>query len=139
MRGGRLYFLTCFLILFLFRLYGVRYRGCTRLEAVGLVCNFSGKLLSGTFSGQVVQFFLQPPCLETSDDEFFPLYSYNKYFCIVLFSWRLEAVKSYFIIVPEQSLRTVEEKGAVYQIRRPLGLAFVIYFWWLGDLLPLYI
>ena len=70
---------------------------------------------------------------------FFPLYSYNKYFCIVLFSWRLEAVKSYFIIVPEQSLKTVEEKGAVYQIRRPLGLAFVIYFWWLGELLLLYI
>jgi len=115
------------------------YRGCTRLEAVGLVCNFSGKLLTGAFSGKVVQFFLQPPCLETSDDEFFPLYSYNKYFCIVLFSWRLEAVKSYFIIVPEQSLRTVEEKGAVYQIRRPLGLVFVIYFWWLGDVLPLYI
>jgi hypothetical protein len=115
------------------------YRGCTRLEAVGLVCNFSGKLLSGTFSGQVVQFFLQPPCLETSDDEFFPLYSYNKYFCIVLFSWRLEAVKSYFIIVPEQSLKTVEEKGAVYQIRRPLGLAFVIYFCWLGELLLFYI
>jgi hypothetical protein len=85
-----------FLILFLFRLYGVMYRGCTRLEAVGLVCNFSGKLLKGAFSGQVVQFFLQPPCLETSDDEFFPLYSYNKYLCIVLFSWRTEAVKSYF-------------------------------------------
>ncbi len=104
------------------------YRGCTRLEAVGLVCNFSGKLLTGTFSGQVVQFFLQPPCLETSDDEFFPLYSYNKYLCIVLFSWRSEAVKFYFMIVPEQSLKTVEEKRAVYQIRRPLGLAFVIYF-----------
>jgi hypothetical protein len=27
----------------------------------------------------------------------------------------------------------------LYQIRRPLGLAFVIYFWWLGELLPLYI
>ena len=115
------------------------YRGCTRLEAVGLVCNFSGKLLTGAFSGHVVQFFLQPPCLETSDDEFFLLYSYNKYFCTVLFSWRLEAVKSYFVKVLEQSLKTVEEKGAVYQIRRPLGLVFVIYFWWLGDVLPLYI
>ncbi len=41
---------------------------------------------NGRFSGQVVQFFLQPPCLETSEDEFFPLYSYNKYFCSVLFS-----------------------------------------------------
>ena len=30
--------------------------------------------------------------------------------------------------VPEQSLKTVEEKKAVYQIRRPLGLAFVISF-----------
>ncbi len=104
------------------------YRGCTRLEAVGLVCNFSGKLLTGTFSGQVVQFFLQPPCLETSDDEFFPLYSCNKYLCIVLFSWRSEAVKFYLMIVPEQRLKTVDEKRAVYQIRRPLGLAFVIYF-----------
>ncbi len=27
----------------------------------------------------------------------------------------------------------------LYQIRRPLGLAFVIYFWWLGELLLLYI
>ncbi len=115
------------------------YRGCTRLEAVGLVCNFSGKLLTGAFSGKVIQFFLQPPCLETPDDEFFPLYSYNKYFCIVLFSWWLEAVKSYLVIVPEQSLKTAEEKGALYQIRRPLGLAFVIYFWWLGELLLLYI
>ncbi len=30
-------------------------------------------------------------------------------------------------------------KNNMYQIRRPLGLVFVIYFWWLGDLLPLYI
>ncbi len=111
------------------------YRGFTRLEAVGLVCYFSGKLLTGIFSGQVVQFFLQPPCLETSDDEFFPLYSYNKYLCNVLFSWRTEAVKSYLIVVPEQSLKAVEEKKAVYQIRRPLGLAFAIFFCWLGALL----
>jgi len=137
--GPTFNFYVCFLILFLFRLYGVMYRGFTRLEAVGLVCNFSGKLLTGIFSGQVVQFFLQPPCLETSDDEFFPLYSYNKYLCIVLFSWRTEAVKSYLIVVPEQSLKTVEEKKAVYQIRRPLGLAFAISFWWLGELLPFYI
>jgi hypothetical protein len=27
----------------------------------------------------------------------------------------------------------------LYQIRRPLGLVFVIYFWWLGELLLLYI
>jgi hypothetical protein len=114
------------------------YRGFTRLEAVGLVCNFSGKLLKGAFSGPVVQFFLQPPCLETTDDKFFPLYSYNKYLCIVLFSWT-EAVKSYLIVVPEQSPKTVEEKKAVYQIRRPLGLAFAISFWWLGELLPFYI
>ncbi len=43
------------------------------------------------------------------------------------------------IIVPEQSLKTVEEKKAVYQILRPLGLAFVISFCWLGELLPFYI
>jgi hypothetical protein len=59
---------------------------------------------------------------------FFPLYSYNKCLCIVLFSWRSEAVKSYFTLVPEQSLKQLKKKGAVYQIRRPLGLAFVIYF-----------
>jgi hypothetical protein len=27
----------------------------------------------------------------------------------------------------------------LYQIRRPLGLAFAISFWWLGELLPFYI
>ncbi len=27
----------------------------------------------------------------------------------------------------------------LYQIRRPLGLVFVIYFWWLGALLLFYI
>ncbi len=40
--------------------------------------------------------------------------------------------KFYLVVVPEQSLKTVEEeKKAVYQIRRPLGLAFVISFCWL--------
>ncbi len=29
--------------------------------------------------------------------------------------------------------------SSMYQIRRPLGLVFVIYFWWLGELLLLYI
>jgi hypothetical protein len=29
--------------------------------------------------------------------------------------------------------------NVLYQIRRPHGLAFVIYFWWLGELLLLYI
>ena len=42
-------------------------------------------------------------------------------------------------MVPEQSLKQLKKKGAVYQIRRPYGLAFVIYFWWLGELLLLYI
>jgi hypothetical protein len=44
------------------------------------------------------------------------------------FSWRTEAVKFYLDVVPEQSLKTFEEKKAVYQIRRPLGLVFVISF-----------
>ncbi len=35
--------------------------------------------------------------------------------------------------------KTVEEKKAVYQIRRPLNLAVAISFWWLGELLPFYI
>ncbi len=30
-------------------------------------------------------------------------------------------------------------KKGMYQIRRPLGLVFVIYHWWLGELLLLYI
>jgi hypothetical protein len=32
-----------------------------------------------------------------------------------------------------------KDKKVMYQIRRPYGLAFVIYFWWLGELLLLYI
>jgi hypothetical protein len=104
------------------------YRGFTRLEAVGLVCNFSGKLLTGIFSGQVVQFFLQPPCLETSDDEFFPLYSDNKYLCIVLFFLEDESCKILLSCSTGAEPKTVEEKKAVYQIRRPLGLAFAISF-----------
>ena len=99
-----------FLILFLFRLYGVMYRGFTRSEAVGLVCNFSGKLLTGAFSGHVVQFFLQPHCLEIYDDKF------SRYIVIInmcmlcCFSWRTEAVKLYLIIVPEQSLKQLKKK-----------------------------
>ncbi len=33
----------------------------------------------------------------------------------------------------------VTKHDDMYQIRRPLGLVFVIYFWWLGELLLLYI
>ena len=91
--GPNFYFYACFLILFLFRLYGVMYRGFTRLEAVGLVCNFSGNLLKGVFSGQVVQFFLQPPCLETSDDEFSRYIVIINIYVLCCFSWRTEAVK----------------------------------------------
>ncbi len=98
------------LTLFLFRLYGVMYRGFTRSEAVGLVCNFSGKLLSGAFSGHVVQFFLQPPCLEISDDEFFPLYSNNKYLCVVLFFLADGSCKIYSVVVPEQSLKQLKKR-----------------------------
>ncbi len=39
----------------------------------------------------------------------------------------------------ESLLFFVYQNSNVYQIRRPLGLAFVIYFWWLGELLLLYI
>jgi hypothetical protein len=49
-------------------------------------------------------------------------------YVLCCFSWRTEAVKFNLIVVPEQSLKTVEEKKAVYQIRRPLGLVFVISF-----------
>ncbi len=86
------------------------YRGFTRSEAVGLVCNFSGKLLLGAFSGHAVQFFLQPPCLEIYDDEFFPLYSSNKYLCVVLFFLADGSCKFYLVVVPEQSLKQLKKK-----------------------------
>ena len=95
---------------------------------MGLVCNFSGKLLTGIFSGHVVQFFLQPPCLETSDDKFFPLYSSNKCLCVVLFFLADGSCKILFSCSTGAESKTVEEKKAVYQIRRPLGLVFVISF-----------
>ncbi len=38
-----------------------------------------------------------------------------------------------------QQQHGIRQANTLYQIRRPLGLVFVIYFWWLGDLLPLYI
>ncbi|MFN9904636.1 MAG: hypothetical protein ACK56F_00750, partial [bacterium] len=95
---------------------------------MGLVCNFSGKLLTGAFLDKSFSFFYSRLAWRHQTMNFFPLYNYNKCFCIVLFSWWLEAIESYFVIVPEQSLKTVEGKGAVYQIRRPHGLAFVIYF-----------
>ena len=88
------------------------YRGFTRSEAVGLVCNFSGKLLTGIFSGHVVQFFLQPPCLETSDDKIFPLYSSNKCLCVVLFFLADGSCKFYSVEVPEQGLKQLERKGS---------------------------
>ncbi len=69
------------------------YCGFTRSEAVGLVCNFSGKLLLGAFSGHVVQFFLQPPCLEISDDEFSRYIVVINIYVLCCFSWRTEAVK----------------------------------------------
>ncbi len=71
---------------------------------------------------------------------FFPLYSSNKYLCVVLFLLVDGSCKFYSVVVPEQSLKTVEEeKKAVYQIRRPLGLVFVISFCWLGELFLFYI
>jgi hypothetical protein len=86
------------------------YRGFTRSEAVGLVCNFSGKLLLGTFSGHIVQFFVQPPCLEISDEEFFPLYSSNKYLCVVLFFLADGSCKFYLVKVLEQSQKQLKKK-----------------------------
>ena len=46
----------------------------------------------------------------------------------MLFSWRTEAVKFLFDYSTGAESRRVEEKKAVYQIRRPLGLVFVISF-----------
>ena len=110
LRGGQFLIFHMYVNPILFRLYGVLYRGCTRLEAVGLVCNFSGKLLTGIFSGHVVQFFLQPPCLETSDDKFFPLYSNNKCLYVVLFFLADGSCKIYLIVVPERSLEQLKKR-----------------------------
>ena len=137
--GGPTLIFIYVLILSLFRLYGVMYRGCTRLEAVGLVCNFSGKLLTGAFLDKLSSFFYSRLAWRHLKTNFSRYIVIINIFVLCCFSWRLEAVKTYFIKVLEQSLKTVEEKGAVYQIRRPLGLVFVIYFWWLGELLLLYI
>ena len=49
--------------------------------------------------------------------------------CKILFSYSTGA----------ESKTVEEEKKAVYQIRRPLGLVFFIFFCWLGELLPFYI
>ncbi len=51
----------------------------------------------------------------------------------------LDQVLRTFIKSVEIKVSPDQIGGALYQIRRPLGLVFVIYFWWLGDLLPLYI
>jgi hypothetical protein len=105
------------------------YRGFTRSEAVGLVCNLSSKLLKGIFSGHAVQFFLQPPCLEPYDDEFSRYIVVINVYVLCCFSWRREAVKFHLSYSTGAEPKTVEEeRKAVYQIRRPLGLVFVISF-----------
>ncbi len=65
-------------------------------------------------------------------------------------SWRLLQIRIYsfceFFEVSEHNLEGSQSLSflngflkPLYQIRRPLGLVFVIYFWWLGELLLLYI
>ncbi len=50
-------------------------------------------------------------------------------YVLCCFSWRTEAVKNFlFSCSTGAEPKTVEEKKAVYQIRRPLGLAFAISF-----------
>jgi hypothetical protein len=51
---------------------------------------------------------------------------------------------SAFFFIPDPEVKKGPDLGSLisntlYQIRRPLGLAFVIYFWLLGELLLLYI
>ncbi len=72
------------------------YRGCTRLEAVGLVCNFSGKLLTGTFSGQVVQFFYSRLAWRHLMTNFSRYIVIINIYVLCCFSWRTEAVKFLF-------------------------------------------
>jgi hypothetical protein len=55
------------------------------------------------------------------------------YCCILLFCTKITSFYSLFL--PALKMHCL----ILYQIRRPLGLAFVIYFWWLGELLLLYI
>jgi hypothetical protein len=113
LREGRFYFYLYFhlmtvllvaLILFMFRWYGVMCSGFTRSEAVGLVCNFSGKLLLGAFLDTSSSFFYSR--------KFFPLYSNNKYLCVVLFLLADGSCKFYSVEVPERSLKQLERKGS---------------------------
>ncbi len=121
LRGGQLYFYFLFLfmtvllislILFMFRLYGVMCCGFTRSEAVGLVCNFSGKLLLGAFLDTSSSFFYSRLAWRYRMKKFFPLYSNNKYLCVVLFFLADGSCKFHSVEVPEQSLKQLERKGS---------------------------
>ena len=104
------------------------YRGCTRLEAVGLVCNFSGKLLTGAFLDKLSSFFYSRLAWRHLMTNFSRYIVIINIYALCCFSWRTEAVKILFSYSTGGEPKTVEEKKAVYQIRRPLGLAFVISF-----------
>jgi hypothetical protein len=84
--------------------------GFTRSEAVGLVCNFSGKLLLGYFLDTLSSFFYSRLAWRHLMKKFFPLYSSNKYLCVVLFFLADGSCKSYLIEVPEQSLKLLKRK-----------------------------
>ena len=119
LEGGPTLFLFLFmtvllvaLILFMFRLYGVMCCGFTRSEAVGLVCNFSGKLLLGAFLDTSSSFFYSRLAWRYLMKKFFPLYSNNKYLCVVLFLLANGSCKFYSVEVPEQSLNQLERKGS---------------------------
>jgi hypothetical protein len=104
------------------------YRGFTRSEAVGLVCNFSGKLLTGAFLDTLSSFFYSRLAWSYMMTNF-PLYGINKYLCVVLFFLADGSCKILFSHSTGAESKTVEEeKKALYQIRRPLGLVFVISF-----------
>jgi hypothetical protein len=98
------------LILFMFRLYGVMCCGFTRSEVVGLVCNFSGKLLLGAFLDTSSSFFYSRLAWRYLMKKFFPLYSNNKYLCVVLFFLTDGSCKFDSVEVPEQSLKQLERK-----------------------------
>ncbi len=56
----------------MFRLYGVMCCGFTRSEAVGLVCNHSGKLLLGAFLDTSSSFFYSRLAWRYLMKKFFP-------------------------------------------------------------------
>ena len=101
LEGGPILFLSLFLfmtvllvslILFMFRWYGVMCCGFTCSEAVGLVCNFSGKLLLGAFLDTSSSFFYSRLAWRYLMKNFSRYIVVINIYVLCCVSWRTEAV-----------------------------------------------